>query len=168
MNFHLWHRFFSIENISLGYDDHTPYIHVCKKYISIFINKIKLGKTNIMKKKKRTITEQTLKENFKRFLGNSNAGYFGKGNLNEFRTESGQDQKDFMDAVEMIYQGAKAGDEMVDEIGDELGDFYDAVQASGDKALINAYADLRELQYDEPEDQAAAAEELLKILGYRG
>ena len=64
----------------------------------------------------------------------------------------------------MILKGATAGDEMVDEIADELGDFYDAVYESGDKALIQAYNELRELQYDEPEDQAKAAAILLKLI----
>jgi len=83
----------------------------------------------------------------------------------KFRTESGLDEKDFQDTVLMIHKGATGGDEMVDEIGDELGDFYDAIHSSGNKELIEAYAELREAQYEDPDFQAEAAQALLDIIG---
>jgi hypothetical protein len=102
-----------------------------------------------MKKKK-----QPLLETFRRIGGK----------LNEFRTESGLDIQEFIEVVEMIFKGARSGNEMHDTIVDELGDFYDAVYDSGDKALIQAYDDLRQLQYEDPRQQALAAAKLLKLL----
>ena len=73
--------------------------------------------------------------------------------------------KDFIEVVEIIADGAEGGENMTDDIVDELGDFYDGVYDSNDQELIDAYDDLRSTIDGEPNEQAEAANKLLDVIG---
>lgn len=93
-----------------------------------------------------------LAENMKRF---------GTKNLNEdIKTNS-----NFIETVQSILDGARAGDNMIDNILSELGDFYNDVHNSNDAQLKRLYTQLRMAADESPEIQAEYADVLVKYLG---
>jgi hypothetical protein len=90
-------------------------------------------------------------------------------NLKKRKRKPALDKDALADVVMKIADDAGGGRDMTDDIIDELGDFYDAVQKSRNKKLIDAYDDLRSTSDGEPNDQAEAAEALLNLLeNYKG
>ena len=63
-----------------------------------------------------------------------------------------------------IYKAASKGEDMTDNLTDELGDYFDQVQATGDKKLINAYELLRGEADGSVANQAKYAKALLDLL----
>lgn len=73
-----------------------------------------------------------------------------------------------LDVLQTIYDGASAGEEMIDTVADELGDYYDEVKQSGDSELMKAYRFVREKgadAEDNPKMMAKIVQRAMSVLG---
>jgi hypothetical protein len=73
-----------------------------------------------------------------------------------------------LDVLQTIYDGASAGEEMIDTVADELGDYYDEVEQSGDSELMKAYRFAREEGAEaegNPEMMANVVQQAMSVLG---
>ena len=66
--------------------------------------------------------------------------------------------------IELILDGAVAGNDQTDSIADELGDAFDDIQASGDKTAMMAYEMMVDTIDTNARTQANAARKALKLL----
>jgi len=76
-----------------------------------------------------------------------------------------------LSAIEVIYQGALAGEEMIDDVADELGDYFTDVRRSGDKTLKQAYSLMRDEGMEaegDPQLMASIAKKAIDMLNQPG
>lgn len=72
--------------------------------------------------------------------------------------ESSNDLRDsVLEVLKTIYNGASAGEEMIDYLADEFGQYYDQVEASGDQSLQNAYSFMMDNGQEAESDPQAMA-----------
>ena len=87
--------------------------------------------------------------------------------LNEMIEAEGGDLESIIRSeIESMLGMAQSGEDVTDTIADELGDYFDDVQASGNKDLQKVYAFVREKLPDiSPEQQAKGLQKALDYLG---
>lgn len=76
-----------------------------------------------------------------------------------------------LSVIQDIYNGALAGEEMIDNVADELGDYFDDVKRSKDKTLRRAYQFMRREGGDaegDPQKMAQVAKQAIDMLSQQG
>jgi hypothetical protein len=104
------------------------------------------------------VTFESLMAEYRKFLGEGMSDHEDELSL---RTS-------VLDVLQTIYDGASAGEEMIDTVADELGDYYDEVEQSGDQELMKAYRFVREKGADaegNPEMMAKVVKQAMSVLG---
>jgi hypothetical protein len=104
------------------------------------------------------VTFESLMAEYRKFLGEGMSDHEDELSL---RTS-------VLDVLQTIYDGASAGEEMIDTVADELGDYYDEVEQSGDQELMKAYRFVREKGADaegNPEMMAKIVQQAMSVLG---
>lgn len=79
-------------------------------------------------------------------------------------------RKQLANIIYDIYQGAMAGQDMIDDISDELGDLFDQVETSGDRYLKAAYEIMRDQGSNaggDPRRMANVAKQALGLLNLK-
>ena len=77
-------------------------------------------------------------------------------------------RSDVLLVIQDIYNGAQAGEDMIDTVADELGDYFQDVKRSKDKTLRKAYQFMRREgaeAEDDPEMMAQVAKQAIDMLG---
>jgi hypothetical protein len=76
-----------------------------------------------------------------------------------------------LSAIQNIYNGARAGEDMIDDVADELGDYFNDVKRSKDQTLRQAYQFMRQEGANaegDPEMMAQAAKQAIDMLSQQG
>ena len=104
--------------------------------------------------------EQQLMAEYKKFI-----------NENMYDEPEDDLRSSVLEILKQIYDGAKSGEDMIDNVADELGDFYDEVEQSGDETLMKAYRLAREEGTEsegDPERMAQVMGQAIGMLSQQG